>query len=176
MSFIARLWQTGLGGDTRAEDARVSPTQSHILPSIHRIRRYTLIPTPSGRCGDLYSFAALPPSLPRGREFFIDNRLVRIHSIIVMIRWTGLAHGSLNSLFQVRGLLLLRGAPLQPPAVCWHLQVSVPGLYMYIIYIYIYIYIVFQPDTSTWFLCEASEPANRARNRARNEVGRGFWV
>ena len=25
------------------------------------------------------------------REFFIDNLLVRIHSIIVMIRWTGLA-------------------------------------------------------------------------------------
>ena len=32
------------------------------------------------------------------REFFIDNLLVRIHFIIVMIRWTGL---SLNSLFQV---------------------------------------------------------------------------
>jgi len=27
----------------------------------------------------------------REREFFIDNLLVRIHSIIVMIRWTGLA-------------------------------------------------------------------------------------
>ena len=26
-----------------------------------------------------------------GREFFIDNLLVRIHIIIVMIRWTGLA-------------------------------------------------------------------------------------
>ena len=26
-----------------------------------------------------------------GREFFIDNLLVRIHFIIVMIRWTGLA-------------------------------------------------------------------------------------
>jgi len=25
------------------------------------------------------------------REFFIDNLLVRIHRIIVMIRWTGLA-------------------------------------------------------------------------------------
>ena len=25
------------------------------------------------------------------REFFIDNLLVRIHLIIVMIRWTGLA-------------------------------------------------------------------------------------
>ena len=28
---------------------------------------------------------------PREREFFIDNLLVRIHFIIVMIRWTGLA-------------------------------------------------------------------------------------
>jgi len=28
---------------------------------------------------------------PRDREFFIDNLLVRIHFIIVMIRWTGLA-------------------------------------------------------------------------------------
>jgi len=27
----------------------------------------------------------------RGVEFFIDNLLVRIHFIIVMIRWTGLA-------------------------------------------------------------------------------------
>ena len=27
----------------------------------------------------------------REREFFIDNLLVRIHFIIVMIRWTGLA-------------------------------------------------------------------------------------
>ena len=27
------------------------------------------------------------------REFFIDNLLVRIHFIIVMIRWTGLASG-----------------------------------------------------------------------------------
>ena len=27
----------------------------------------------------------------RAREFFIDNLLVRIHSIIVMIRWAGLA-------------------------------------------------------------------------------------
>jgi len=31
-----------------------------------------------------------PFQLP-GREFFIDNLLVRIHFIIVMIRWTGLA-------------------------------------------------------------------------------------
>ena len=44
------------------------------------------------------------------REFFIDNLLVRIHFIIVMIRWTGLAPweefefpfpGSLTSTFLV---------------------------------------------------------------------------
>jgi len=29
--------------------------------------------------------------MAREREFFIDNLLVRIHFIIVMIRWTGLA-------------------------------------------------------------------------------------
>ena len=31
------------------------------------------------------------PSAEPEREFFIDNLLVRIHFIIVMIRWTGLA-------------------------------------------------------------------------------------
>ena len=34
---------------------------------------------------------ALDTDLGREREFFIDNLLVRIHFIIVMIRWTGLA-------------------------------------------------------------------------------------
>ena len=33
------------------------------------------------------------------REFFIDNLLVRIHSIIVMIRWTGLAPWEFEFLF-----------------------------------------------------------------------------
>ena len=32
-----------------------------------------------------------PLSAPLEKEFFIDNLLVRIHFIIVMIRWTGLA-------------------------------------------------------------------------------------
>ena len=32
-----------------------------------------------------------PRSCQREREFFIDNLLARIHFIIVMIRWTGLA-------------------------------------------------------------------------------------
>ena len=30
-------------------------------------------------------------SRPREREFFIDNLLLRIHFIIEVIRWTGLA-------------------------------------------------------------------------------------
>jgi len=48
-----------------------------------------------------------PYRRPREREFFIDNLLVRIHFIIVMISWTGLAPwdfefpfaGSLTSTF-----------------------------------------------------------------------------
>jgi len=40
---------------------------------------------PTSTCGSC-TIAAL-----REREFFIDNLLVRIHFIIVMIRWTGLA-------------------------------------------------------------------------------------
>ena len=52
-----------------------------------------------------------PRLRPPEREFFIDNLLVRIHFIIVMIRWTGLAPwefefsfpGSLTSTFLDRG-------------------------------------------------------------------------
>jgi len=36
-------------------------------------------------------WAVLRAVPPAEREFFIDNLLVRIHFIIVMIRWTGLA-------------------------------------------------------------------------------------
>ena len=50
----------------------------------------------------MFAFTGTPE-----REFFIDNLLVRIHFIIVMIRWTGLAPwdfkfpfpGSLTSTF-----------------------------------------------------------------------------
>ena len=49
----------------------------------------------------------IPPVTALEREFFIDNLLVRIHFIIVMIRWSGLAPwefefpfpGSLTSTF-----------------------------------------------------------------------------
>ena len=37
---------------------------------------------------------------PVEREFFIDNLLVRIHFIIVMIRWTGLAPWEIEKLLQ----------------------------------------------------------------------------
>ena len=36
----------------------------------------------------------------RDREFFLENLLVRIHFIIVMIRWTGLAPWEFESLFR----------------------------------------------------------------------------
>ena len=36
---------------------------------------------------------------PRERDFLIDNLLVRIHVIIVMIRWTGLAPWEFKFLF-----------------------------------------------------------------------------
>ena len=35
--------------------------------------------------------SSLDWGMGREREFFIDNLLVRIHFIILMIRWTGLA-------------------------------------------------------------------------------------
>jgi hypothetical protein len=41
----------------------------------------------------------LPPPPPLEREFFTDNLLVRIHFIIVMIRWTGLAPWEFRSPF-----------------------------------------------------------------------------
>jgi len=58
--------------------------------------------------GRVYNLDTNPtPRQVREREFFIDNLLVRIHCIIVMIRWTGLAPwefefpfpGSLTSTF-----------------------------------------------------------------------------
>ena len=36
-------------------------------------------------------FASVSQEVRREREFFIDNPLVRIHFIVEMIRWTGLA-------------------------------------------------------------------------------------
>ena len=60
-----------------------------------------------------------PPGRASEREFFIDNLLVRIHFIIVMIWWTGLAPwefefsfpGSLIPTFLVTGERLQQQAP-----------------------------------------------------------------
>ena len=93
-------------GTTRAEDAHGTPTQSHISPSIlvyeDKYLRYE--PGFRGgrsssrihRCRESRGGNSTPPSSrlaspAREREFFIVNLLVRIHFIIVMIRWTGLA-------------------------------------------------------------------------------------
>jgi len=40
-----------------------------------------------------------PPGSATEREFFVDNLLVRIHCIIVMIRWNGLAPWKFESPF-----------------------------------------------------------------------------
>jgi len=50
----------------------------------HQFSKPGLFPAP--KLTDFYR----EPSMSE-REFFIDNLLVRIHFIIVMIRWTGLA-------------------------------------------------------------------------------------
>ena len=51
---------------------------------------------------------------PRVREFFIDNLLVRIHSIVGMIRWTSLAPWEFEFLFP--GSLTSTFLPLHPGA------------------------------------------------------------
>ena len=50
--------------------------------------------------GERLSTLIVCPAAPfcSEREFFIDNLLVRIHVIIMMIRWTGLAPERLSTL------------------------------------------------------------------------------
>jgi len=63
--------------------------------------------TPAGSATNLTGVNLDQRGVPPEREFFIDNLLVRIHFIIVMIGWTGLAPwefefpfpGSLTSTF-----------------------------------------------------------------------------
>ena len=50
----------------------------------------------------------------REREIFIDNLLVRIHFIIVMIRWTGLAPWEFQGRVPSRVLLFFFFIDLQP--------------------------------------------------------------
>jgi len=67
-------------------------------------------------CGFAQEFLALGRFDEAEREFLIDNSLVRVHVIIVMIRWTGLAPwefafpfpGSLASIFAQEFLALGR--------------------------------------------------------------------
>jgi len=70
------------------------------------------------------------------REFFIDNLLVRMHLIIVMIRWTGLAPwgfespfpGSLTSTFGRYNFFIGKGCPGGPPD--WVIQkIFIDNLY-----------------------------------------------
>jgi len=55
----------------------------------------------------------LPPCLERlrARKFCIDNLLVRIHFIIVMIRWTGLAPWEFEFPFPGSLISTFAGAP-----------------------------------------------------------------
>jgi len=66
------------------------------VPRSHKVEDHPQQPPHQGR----HAQALMVPHR-REREFFIVNLLVRIHCIIVMIRWTGLAPWSLNSLSQV---------------------------------------------------------------------------
>ena len=63
---------------------------------------------------EVFTLSSSSPT-PVVREFFIDNVLVRIHFIIVMIRWTGLAP------WELRG-----GQSAVATGVHAHLQLSHP--------------------------------------------------
>jgi len=56
---------------------------------VHRTKDKVVLEDEDGAL-DENARGCAPPALCE-REFFIDNLLVRIHFIIVMIRWTGLA-------------------------------------------------------------------------------------
>ena len=82
------------------------------------------------------TFGPVPPLV---RKFFIDNLLVRIHFVIVVIRWTGLAPGEfkrpvpgiLTSTFLVLSLLLLSAARQRctmPPLPSPRPRVRTPAL------------------------------------------------
>ena len=58
-----------------------------------------------------------PPPAPAGREFLIDNLLVRIHFMIEMIWWTGLAPWEFE--FPFPGSLISVPPPTAPPSQCF---------------------------------------------------------
>ena len=104
---------TDLGRDTGTHQALKkirSPREKHSNPQHYG----ALVQGGVGGHGDVTTFVRGDAYLSFAhraeevqREFFIDNLLVRIHLIIVMIRWTGLAPwesefpfpGSLSSTF-----------------------------------------------------------------------------
>ena len=73
----------------------------------------SVIKTPKHQSPSLFFFA-LQSAEPGGeREFFIENLLVRIHYIIVMLKWTGLAPREFEG-----GDLPLAGRTVYPPIRC----------------------------------------------------------
>jgi len=60
---------------------------------------------------------ARPRVSPPEREFFIDNLLVRIHYIIVMMKWTGLSPREFEFLFpgSLISTFLVMGRGVSPP-------------------------------------------------------------
>ena len=80
-------------------------------------------PPPSDHRGAIDSGLQFMHGPPFQRQFFIDNLLVRIHFIVVMIRWTGLApwecefffSGSQASTFLDPFSPLLRSGPVLAP-------------------------------------------------------------
>ena len=92
----------------------------HSIPGLRVLKKKRRLP----RC---YELNQSPFGLGRfEREFFIENLLVRIHFIIVMIRWTGLApwefefsfQGSLTSTFPCRFDTVLETAGEQQSSRC----------------------------------------------------------
>ena len=66
--------------------------------------------------------------LPQGRKFFMSNLMVRIHFIIVMIGWTGLAPWEFEFLFAGKAPGSLTSACLEisvPLRCMWHRK---PGI------------------------------------------------
>ena len=80
--------EAGLSIPRRAYPSRGGPIYPEAGLSIPR-RAYL------SRGGPIHPEAGRPPE----GEFFIDNLLVRVHFIIVMIRWTGLAPWEFESPF-----------------------------------------------------------------------------
>ena len=103
LSGLHRLWLTNVADDACSPHSRsisglrlqTSPKTRRALPTETKVQSGTS-QSKSGTCVNLSNSRFQPESLPdirdkrspvaaRGREFFIANLLVRIHSIIEMI-------------------------------------------------------------------------------------------